>query len=471
MQASHRHLHSIVRAAVAASVILPAVTAIGDDPHASPNLLFIIADDCTYRDVGCYGGQAATPNIDRLAQEGMRFTQSFQAAPMCSPTRHCIYTGLYPVRSGAYPQRSFAKTGTQSVVHYLQPLGYRVALSGKSHVAPKKVFPFEYSRAGNKGKDLDWEAIETLFEETTDDKPFCLFVCSTEPHQPWNKGDASKYDPAQLQLPPYFVDTLETRDSFARYLAEITFFDGQVGRCLDLLEKHGLDESTFIIVTTEQGSSLPFAKWTCYDSGLQNGLIARWPGKIEPGTTSDALIEYVDVVPTFIDAAGGSIPDHLDGKSYVPVLCGERDKHKQYVFGIQTTRGITNGSDYYGIRMVRSDRYKYIRNLTPEVAFQNNIILSSIFDSWKAAAKTNKDAATLVHRYQFRPQEELYDIVDDPFELENLASELSHAEILAQMRRELDAWMQDQGDEGQATELEAHKHQLLGGLTKKKNKK
>ena len=126
-----------------------------------PNLLFIIADDCTFRDIGCYGGQAHTPNIDRLAEQGMRFTQSFQAAPMCSPTRHCIYTGLYPVKSGAYPNHTFAKDGTKSIVHYLKPLGYRVALSEKKHIAPKAVFPFEYSGK----KNPDFAAVEKLFAD------------------------------------------------------------------------------------------------------------------------------------------------------------------------------------------------------------------------------------------------------------------------------------------------------------------
>jgi uncharacterized sulfatase len=118
---------------------------------------------------------------------------------MCSPTRHCIYTGLYPVSSGAYPQRTFAKPGTQSIVHYLKPLGYRVALNGKSHVAPKSVFPFEYARAGKRGKQIDWPAVEELLSDSAqNESPFCLFVCSTEPHQPWNKGDVSRYDAARL---------------------------------------------------------------------------------------------------------------------------------------------------------------------------------------------------------------------------------------------------------------------------------
>ena len=109
-----------------------------------PNLLFVIADDCTHRDLGCYGGQAHTPHIDGLAKQGLRFTHCFQAAPMCSPTRHNIYTGLYPVKSGAYPNHTFVKAGTNSVVQYLKPLGYRVALSGKTHINPRNIFAFEF---------------------------------------------------------------------------------------------------------------------------------------------------------------------------------------------------------------------------------------------------------------------------------------------------------------------------------------
>ncbi|HAT59489.1 MAG TPA: sulfatase atsG, partial [Opitutae bacterium] len=127
--------------------------------YAKPNFVFIIADDLTYRDIGCYGGQAHTPHIDHLATEGMKFERCFQAASMCSPTRHNIYTGLYPFNSGAYPNHTFANLGTKSVVHYLGDLGYRVALSGKVHVAPKEVFPFEYSGVKN---NPDMNAIDKL---------------------------------------------------------------------------------------------------------------------------------------------------------------------------------------------------------------------------------------------------------------------------------------------------------------------
>lgn len=224
---------------------------------APPNILFIIADDCTHRDLGCYGGHAHTPNIDKLAEQGMRFTQCFQTAPMCSTTRHNIYTGLYPVKSGAYPNHAIVKDGVKSVVHYLKPLGYRVALSGKTHIAPRQAFRFEYS--GKKNPDM--QVIDKLFADCAkSETPFCLFACSNEPHSPWDKGDASKYPPEETKLPPYFVDTPETRENMSKDLAEITYYDKQVGQCLELLERHKLTDNTMVVCVSEQGSGLPFAK-------------------------------------------------------------------------------------------------------------------------------------------------------------------------------------------------------------------
>ncbi|MEM0968182.1 MAG: sulfatase, partial [Verrucomicrobiota bacterium] len=274
--------------------------------ETQPNILFIIADDCTYRDIGCYGGQAQTPHLDQLATEGMRFTRCFQAAPMCSPTRHNIYTGQYPVKSGAYPNHTFVDEGTKSVIQYLQPLGYRVALAGKTHVSPPSVFTWE--KLGQT-KDLDFELIGRFLADCSQTKdPFCLFLCSNEPHTPWNKGDPSLYPPDRVQLPSYFVDTAETREGFSRYLAEITYYDGQVGQALSLLETHQLAQNTLVIVVSEQGNAFPFAKWTCYDSGLQSACLVRWPDQVEAGSVNPAMIEYVDFLPTFVEAAGG-IPD------------------------------------------------------------------------------------------------------------------------------------------------------------------
>jgi len=456
-----------------AIVFLLALLPVGSSSAARPNFLFIIADDCTFRDLGCYGGQAHTPHIDRLATQGMLFKQCFQAAPMCSPTRHNIYTGLYPVKSGAYPNHTFVVAGTRSVVQYLEPLGYRVALTGKRHIAPAGIFAFEGS--ADQG-DPDMAAIDRLFAECQrDETPFCLFVCSHEPHSPWTKGDASRYDPATLKLPPYFVDTPETRADMSKYLAEITVFDGQVGRCLELLDQHGHADDTLVILVSEQGSSMPFAKWTCYDSGLQSALLARWPGKIQPGSVSNALIEYIDVLPTFLAAAGAAPEPVLQGRSLLPVLCGQTDHHKDYVFGEMTTRGIINGSPHFGIRSVRSARFKYIVNFTPEVEFTNACTTSTLFQSWvRLAEEGNADAADKVRRYQHRPAEELYDVTADVYEWHNLADDPQYAAVKAELKQQLASWMQAQGDQGQATELAALEHQGRGqkkSTDQKKKKK
>ena len=184
------------------------------DKNNRPNIVIMIADDCTYRDLGCYGSKnSKTPNIDRLAQEGIRFTNFFQAAPMSSPTRHCLMTGQYPVRNGAYPNHAFAKEGTLSVVQYLRKEGYRVALQGKRHIAPREVFDYEYLSGGN--ADVDTSKIRPFITDALEkDQPFCLFVCSHQPHTPWNKGDASRFDADKLDLPPYYADTPNTESTY-----------------------------------------------------------------------------------------------------------------------------------------------------------------------------------------------------------------------------------------------------------------
>lgn len=432
-----------------------------------PNLLFIIADDCTFRDIGCYGGQAHTPNIDKLAAEGMRFTHCFQAAPMCSPTRHNIYTGQYPVKTGAYPNHTFAKEGTKSVVQYLKPLGYRVALSGKQHIGPEEVFPFEYLPDK---KNPDFKVVDHFIADCKEnDTPFNLYLCSNEPHSPWDKGDPSQYDADKLTLPPNFVDTPETRENMTRYLAEITYFDGQVGEALALLDKHELTDNTLVIVVSEQGSSFPFGKWTCYDTGLQSAFISRWPGRIQPGAISDAMIEYSDILPTFVEAAGGAPAPELDGKSLLPVLLGDKQGHKKYVFGEMTTRSINNGSDYYGIRSIRSRQFKYIWNFTPDVLFKNVCVESDIFQSWIAkAAKGDAEAAEKVKRYQQRPEEELYDVIKDPYEWNNLAENPEYASRKKELKAALLQWMEEMGDKGQQTELDAFEHQHKTRVFKRK---
>ena len=431
-----------------------------------PNLVFIIADDCTFLDMGVYGGQAKTPTLDKLASEGMQFSRCFQAAPMCSPTRHNIYTGIYPVKSGAWPNHTRVYPGTKSIAHYLGEAGYRVALSGKTHIGPRTSFPFEYSkefRSTDPSADDPYPILEELITDSkTGGKPFCLFACSNQPHTPYDKGDVSAYDPAELTLPPTFVDTPNTRQEYAKYLAEITYFDAQCAALLKLLDKHDLAKNTLVMVVSEQGSGFPFAKWTCFELGLTSGMIVRWPGTVAAGSKSNALVEYVDVTPTFLDAAGIETPDTMDGRSFLPVLTGERAEHKQYTFGLQTTRGIGQGSENFGVRSAGTKTHRYIRNLNPTETFKNFVTRpggdkADFWMSWIEKAKAgDAHALAMTEKYQHRPAEELYAVEKDPHCLNNLIDDPMLAELKDDLSTRLDAWMKSQGDEGAATEALAH---------------
>jgi N-sulfoglucosamine sulfohydrolase len=418
------------------------------------NLVLILADDLSYTDTSLYGGQAATPHLERLATEGMMFTRTFQSAPMCSPTRHALYTSLHPVKSGAWPNHTYVYDGVRSIAHYLRDNGYRAALSGKTHINPPESFPFEYLKGPKKSNNPDFPAVDQFLAEcVAQDQPFGLILTSNEPHTPWNKGDASAYPPERIILPTPLVDTPSTRTDFSHYLAEITYFDSQVGEALAALEKHGLADNTLVVVLTEQGNAFPFAKWTCYDIGLGSGMIVRWPEYVTRGSSSDALVEYIDIMPTFLEAAGLPIPAGLDGRSFHKVLTGETDTHKSTVFGLQTSRGIINGPTHYGIRTARGERYRYIRNLNPEISFSNAVFRSDFWSEWTAAAAAgDPDAQIAVRRYQHRPTEELYDCENDPWNRHNLSADPAFATVKARLSAELDAWMLDQGDEGQATE-------------------
>lgn len=189
------------------------LTATGRTPQRKLNILLIIGDDCTYNDLPVYGGQnAATPNIDQLALDGLVFNRAYLGSAMCQPCRAELYTGLYPMRNGCAWNHSASRSNVTSIPHHLQPLGYRVGLAGKVHVKPAKAFPFEKvegfdaSCVRDPTKPHDVQSIRR-FIGGNQDQPFCLVVALVEPHVPWVMGDASKYRPEKLNLPPNIADT------------------------------------------------------------------------------------------------------------------------------------------------------------------------------------------------------------------------------------------------------------------------
>jgi len=302
-----------------------------------------------------------------------------------------------------------------------------------------------------------------------------------DPLRPGGLGDASAYDPDTLTLRPTFIDTPEARKALCKYYAEVTAFDAEVGQAMKHLDDAGVADNTLFLYTSEQGAPFPHGKCTCYDDGLHTALVARWPRRVKAGTTTDALVQYVDITPTLVEAAGGDPaaidtgrPDAkgyrgFDGRSFLGVLLGKTDSHNDYVYGAHTTRGIIACSDCYPIRSIRSNRYKYIRNLNYKTAFHNTVIAHDklYWPSWVEKAKTDPKAAYLVGMYEHRPAEELYDIQADPWELKNLADDPALAQVKADLSRRLDAWMAQQGDKGNATEMQARQRQGRGEKKKR----
>lgn len=446
-------------------VALVCLTSLSDaTSQKTPNLLLFMADDMTYTDLGCYGNpDVKTPHIDRLADQGVRFTQCYSAAPTCSPLRQSLFTGIYPVRNGAHPNHSRVYDGVKSLPHYLRPLGYRVGIVGKRHEAPAAAFPFEMlgGNHGDGGKtpdgaDLPLEKART-FISSDRQQPWCLVVTSNQPHTPWNRGDSSQYDPQMLTVPPYLVDTPVLREALSRYYAEITYMDGQFGMLLEMLKDLNAEQETVVLWLSEQGSQLPFGKWTCYDTGIHAAAVLRWPGIVTPDSKSDALLSYVDVVPTLVELAGGTVTG-LDGKSFAPLLRRETDRHNDVVFSVNTTRGIYHGSEAFGIRSATDGRWLYIRNLHSANDFQNMVTWRDpVFASWKS--NESAFAKSRVNAYVRRAPEELYDLDQDPWCLKNVASASSQPKDLAKLSALMDVWMKQQGDLGDATERAAESRQ------------
>lgn len=445
----------------ATSQAISGASASGEAAATSPpNIVLVLADDMSWFDIGAYHQalddvpqNAITPNIDKLAQEGMMFTRSFTATAMCAPTRMQLYTGLYPVRNGAYGNHTRVYDGVKSIPHYFKALGYRVGLAGKGHIFPAKAFPFQ--RVGEENKGPDGESsfgIETTrkFMARDAEQPFFLVVASANPHGPWNRGNQKQYPPNQLEVPVFLNDTKSLRFRLSKYLAEVTDLDREVGLLENEVEKLDIKDNTIFIFTSEQGASLPYGKWTNYDAGLRNAFIIRWPNRIVAGTSTDAMIEYIDVVPTLTDLASGTVPENLDGKSFKPVLQGKSTKHKDHVYGIQTSMNIHEGAPY-PIRSVRSEQYKLIHNLIPENTFSNVVTNND----WFAKELAEEEIRNINNYagYVKRPEYELYDIVSDPFEQHNLIDNGEHSELINALKQKLAAWMAQQNDLGVATEL------------------
>jgi uncharacterized sulfatase len=418
---------------------------------AKPHLVVFLSDDHSMLDSSVYGAKdVKTPKMERLAAAGLTFDRAFVASPSCAPSRAALLTGLMPVRNGAEANHSKPRAEIKKLPAYLKELGYEVVSFGKvSHYQHTGDYGFDHFAHDKYHEDIAVSAAVKWLRERRSPKPLALFVGTNWPHVPW-PATGEGYEAAKVQVPANHVDTPRTREARATYYAAVGRMDQELGAVYDAA-REVLGADTFFLATSDHGAQWPFGKWSCYDAGIRTPMIAVWPGRTRPGTRTNAMVSWIDILPTLVEVAGGAPPAGLDGRSFAPALRDAGAAHRDRIF---TTHSADGRFNIYPIRSVRTADWKYIRNLRPDYYYSTHVDLvqaasgPGYFDSWREQAKTDPAAAAIVRRYHERPGEELYDLHADPVELRNLATDPSHAARLAELRAEVTAWMQANGDEG-----------------------
>lgn len=411
-----------------------------------PNIIWIVGEDMG-PEVGCYGDpQATTPNLDRLAAQGARFTRCFTHAPVCAPSRHGLITGQYPIKTGAHHMRSTLLQPPVTFTRLLRDAGYHVAWPGKTDFNFKETKDFADSRA-------DWWKKDAPLPQ-----PFFGYANFTVSHESQVRNDGGKFatntqrltpaqqhDPAKLVLPPFWPDTPEVRRELANYYDLVTAVDHLTGDVLEWLEKQGLAENTIVIFFGDHGRGMPRYKRWCYDTGTHVPLLVRWPGKIEPGSVREDLVGFVDLPATALALGGVEVPPSFDGQVFLGPKAAPPRKyvyaHRDYMDEV-----------FDRIRSVRDPRWHYLKNFAPELPYAQRIEYMEIGKTMQVWREGNAQGKlNPVQALFFAPQkpvEELYDTAADPFEINNLAGRPEHAEKLVELRAACEAWMAATQDKG-----------------------
>ncbi len=413
-----------------------------------PDIVVYLADDLSAGDLPIYGGtDIETPAIDALAASGMTFSRAFVGSPACAPSRAALLTGLMPARNGAEENHTFPREGTLRLPRILNQLGYETAAFGKvAHGKSAKDYGFQTI---DLQKDIPQvrRAVKEFLENRRDPRPLALFVGVSNPHVPW--PSESTVAPESIKLPPKFLDTPQTRVQRSRYLQEVKDLDDYLGELRALTDQHMAKDKLFVF-SSDHGAQFPFGKWTLYDEGTRVPLIVARDGMIKAGSRSDAMVSWIDILPTLIDIAGGDVPRNLDGSSFARVLRGKVTSHRQRIFATHSGGRMMN---VYLSRSIRTDRYKLIWNPHPEFAFTTHIDLllretsGDYFKQWTERAKTDKRAAQVVASHHGRPEYELFDLRNDPHEQENLAGKANVKEVQDDLVEELKTWIKAQNDQ------------------------
>jgi arylsulfatase A-like enzyme len=411
------------------------------DPSSRPNLLFIDCHDLG-RHLGCYGhASVPSPSLDALAANGVRFANAYCTAPQCSPSRAALYTGRHAHHVGmlglAHPPFDWRLTpDARYLATYLQEAGWSTHHVGVQHVIrdePERVrsLGFDHHAASHAPAPTVADAALHVLERV--EGPWFLNVGFLEPHRD-ERGRFEHhppYDEDGVEVPAYLPDTPAARAEMADVQGAIAAMDGGVGRILEALAGRSDAENTWVVFTTDHGLALPRAKATMYDPGLGVALLMRWPARgLEGGRAIEALTSHVDLVPTVLEGLGLDVPSDLHGRSLWPLLRAEADRHHDAVFAEKTFH-----TAYEPQRSVRTERYKLIANL--EVDVMN--VPGDVLRSRVVPDMVDEIAAE-------RPPLELYDLQGDPDERRNRIGDPALADVEAELKRALVAWMRRTDD-------------------------
>ncbi len=402
-----------------------------------PNVLLLITHD-TGQHVSPYGVETVdTPNCERLATEGVRFSRSFCTAPQCSPSRAAIVTGRYPHANGVMglTHGDFAwdlNDDERPIATLFGPAGYDTWLLAGQHEAR------DVGKLGFDVVDANHSLLETadhmrpLLEGRDRHRPFFCQVGGIETHRAWDMLGIEPDDSKGVRVPPYLNDGPATRAELAQFQGMIKRFDDGLGRLMDLLDETGEAANTIVAVTTDHGIAMPRAKCTLYDPGIETMLFMRWAdGGWPAGAVRDELVSNVDILPTLLSACGIDAPERVEGRSFLDLLDGGPGEPNDAIFAEKTFH-----SRYDPMRCVRTERYKYIRS------FEKTCIMEVPTDIYQFGAH-----AELGRRYaDQRPAEQLCDLEADPDEMNNLAEDAECSEVLADLRGRLATWMTDTHD-------------------------
>ncbi len=420
-------------------------------PPGKPNILLITSED-NGPQLSCYGDRyVKTPRLDKLAAEGIRFTNAYVTQAGCSPSRSSIFTGVHPHQNGQIGLAThflrMYREDIPNIFRSFKSAGYRTGVIGKIHVNPESAFPLDYHEklGGFSGRDIKKEAqeAETFIKQAN--KPFMLMVNYKDAHSPfikqYNGLPARPLEPEAVEpLPQIGLDSPLLREDTANYYNCMMRLDKGIGMLMDTLDRCGKRANTLVVYLGDHGADVSRGKRTCYEGGLKIPLIIRWPAQVRPGQVRDELVSTIDFFPTFLAAAGIRPPVELPGRPLQPLFNGRPKEWRQYLFA---EYHLHSGHNFYPRRCVRDSRYKLILNLSAgEVnpGYEFTIGKKSTPDIEQAL---NKAPANIRRAYEINrvsPKYELYDLKNDPYEFNNLADRPEHKEVLEELKEVLQQW-------------------------------